>query len=278
MKNARSVSYLKENCEGGLKMTVVLGGAFTPVICIVLVMLALLAVAVLFYLIPEIMRYSKVSELNSRSIRDRRFAFELLSVYFKKNVIENPYLLRTDKDCRPDADLVVVCEGGIIVLTVEYREGYFETPKNGDWTYRFENEVQRIPNPFERGMYYANACSNIAKRNGISCPVFNLVLLSNDEVEYNDASGDGVLTNDMLVPCVRSIKSRQKISASETVRLTELIKQNDRSCRKLFGVEFFDDYLEDDGEAGSSIADIFRNGIYRQENDRSKDKDGESDI
>ncbi len=259
-------------------MAIMLSGAFTPTVCVVLVILALLAVATLFYLIPEIMKYSKVNKLGSSGIRDKRFASELLSVYFKKNVIENPYLLRSDKDCRPDADLLVVCEGGIIVLTVEDREGYFETPKNGDWTYRFEDEYQRIPNPFERGMYYANACSNIAKRNGISCPVYNLVLLTNDDAEYNDASGDGVLTNDMLIACVKSIKYKRKISVEETNRLIELIKQNDSHCRKLFGVESFDDYLEDDGESGSSIADIFRNGIYRQENDRKKDRDDDNDI
>ena len=236
-------------------MAAILSGAFGPGACITLVILALLATAILFYLIPEITKYSKVNKLNSSRIRDKRFATGLLSVYFKKNIVENPYLLRTDKDCRPDADLLIICEGGIIVLSVEDREGYFETPKKGIWTLRNSEEVKRIPNLFERGLHYANACANIAKRNGIACPIFNLVLLSDDNAEYDEASGDGILTNDMLVSCIKSIKNKQKISSEEVARLVELFKQNDSHCRKLFVESAFDDGFINKSEPAPVIED-----------------------
>ncbi len=236
-------------------MMLVLSGGFTVGVCIWLAILSVLAVCVLLYLVPEIMKYAKVNKLNGSHVRDKRFASGLLSVYFKKNVIENPYLLRTDKDCRPDADVVVVCEGGIVVISVEAREGYFVTPKKGVWTVQNGDEVKRIPNLFERGMYYVNACSNIAKRNGISCPIYNLVLLSDDNAEYDEASGDSVLTNDILISCIRSLKRKEKLTSDEVSRLVELFKQNDSYCRKLFVESAFDDGFIDKSEPAPAVDD-----------------------
>ena len=216
-------------------MPVLLSASFGPVATVFLVFFAVCAVAILFYLIPEIIRYSKVSALNASSRRDAHFASELLSVYLKKgSIIEGPYMLRSDTDAKPSADVIVVCQGGIIVLSVDDREGSFETPKNGVWTLRDENGVTRVPNLLERGMYYVNACATIAKRNGISCPIYNLVLLSNDDVEYDEAYGDGILACDEVVPCIRKLSKKQKITAEEAKRLQNLIMQNDSYCRKLF--------------------------------------------
>lgn len=244
---------IKSDRKEEKQMMLVLSGAFTAGKAVILTVLALAAIAVLFYLIPEIAKYTKVNELNARGIRDKRFAAALLSVYFKDNVIEAPYLLRSDKDCLPSADVVIVCEGGIIILTVEDRPGYFETPKTGEWVWRHEDNVRRIPNPFDRGMYYVGACSNIAKRNGISCPIYNLVLLSNDEVEYSGNSGEGVLTSDVLISCVKKIKGRRKMSTSEAQMLVRLIKQNGAYYKKLFVSDDFDDEPSEDFDGPAPV-------------------------
>ena len=236
-------------------MIFILNGAFTTGVCIWLCILALMAIAVLFYLIPEIMKYAKVNKLNRSNIRDKRFVSGLLSVYFKKNVIENPYLLRTDKDCRPDADVLVVCEGGIVVISVEDREGYFVTPKQGVWTVQNGEDIKRIPKLFERGMYYVSACSNIAKRNGISCPIFNIVLLSDDNAEYDESLGDSVLTNDILISCIKRMKRKEKLTSDEVEHLVELFRQNDSYCRKLFVESAFDDRFIDKSEPVPVIDD-----------------------
>ncbi|MBE6618606.1 MAG: NERD domain-containing protein [Ruminococcaceae bacterium] len=255
-------------------MILVLSGAFKAGTVIALIILALAAVGILFYLIPEIKKYSRVNELNSKENRDKRFAASLLSVYFKDSVIESPYLLRSDKDCSPCADVIVVCEGGIIVLTVEDRPGYFDTPKTGAWTWRQEETLQKIPNPFDRGMYYVGACSNIAKRNGISCPIYNLVLLSNDEVEYSGSSGDGVLTNDVLVACVKKIKDKRKMSTADAQMLVRLIKQNGAYYKKLFVSDDFDDEPSsfDDGPA-PVIRNIFSDDEPSEDKPAKKDSD-----
>lgn len=259
-------------------MMLVLSGAFTAGKVVFLTALALAAIAVLFYLIPEIAKYTKVNELNSRDIRDKRFAAALLSVYFKDNVIEAPYLLRSDKDCPPSADVVVVCEGGIIVLTVEDRPGYFETPKTGDWVWRTEDSVQRIPNPFDRGMYYVGACSNIAKRNGISCPIYNLVLLSNDEVEYSGNSGEGVLTNDILISCIKKIKDKHKMSTSEAQMLVRLIKQNGAYYKKLFVSDDFDDEPRDYDDGPAPVVRSVFESDEPEEEKPAKNKVDDIDI
>ncbi|MBQ5601726.1 MAG: NERD domain-containing protein [Clostridia bacterium] len=233
----------------------VLSSGFTPFVCVTLVILALVAVAILFYLIPEIIKYCKVEKLNKSKVRDKRFASELISLYFKNNVVKNPYLLRSDKDTRPDADLVVVCEGGIIVISVEDRAGFYETPKKGIWTLTDCGEVKRIPNMFERGMYYVAACANMAKRNGISCPIFNLVLLSHEDADYNKATGDGIITSDILIACIKSIKRRAKISAEEVDKLVALLHQNDSYCRKLFVGKSYDEGFIDRSEPTPEIED-----------------------
>ncbi len=233
----------------------VLTSGFTPLVCVTLVILALGAVAILFYLIPEIIKYCKVEKLNKSKVRDKRFASELISLYFKNNIVKNPYLLRSDKDTRPDADLVVVCEGGIIVISVEDRAGFYETPKKGIWTLTSYGEVKRIPNMFERGMYYVAACANMAKRNGISCPIFNLVLLSHEDADYNKATGDGIITSDILIACIKSIKRKAKISAEEVEKLIGLLQQNDTYCRKLFVGKSYDDSFIDKSEPTPEIED-----------------------
>ena len=251
----------------------VLSNGFTPLVCVALVILALCAIAILFYLIPEIIKYCKVSKLNKSRIRDKRFASELLSLYYKNNVVKNPYLLRSDKDCRPDADLVVVCEGGIVVISVEDRPGFYETPKKGIWTLSNYGEVKRIPNLFERGMYYVSACANIARRNGISCPIFNLVLLSDYSADYDKATGDGVITNDILVACIKSIKRKAKISAEEVAKLVELLKQNDTYCRKLFVGISYDDGFIDKSEPTPEIEDTAEIDFSAEEDEESKENE-----
>lgn len=215
-------------------MYAILSGGFGPVATAFLIVFAVCAVAILFYLIPEIIRWARVSRLNDSGRRDAHYASELLSVYLNKNVIEGPYVLRSDKDVKPNADLIVVCTGGIIIVSVDDREGFFETPKEGIWTLRSEDRVNKIPNLFEKGMYYVNACATIAKRNGISCPIFNLVLLSGEEVEYDEAYGEAILTSDEFVSCMKRLSKKQRITSEEVKRLIALIRQNDSYCRRLF--------------------------------------------
>ena len=250
----------------------VLSSGFTPLVCVTLVILAIAALAILVYLIPEIIKYCKVNKLNKSRIRDKRFASELLSLYFKNNVIKNPYLLRSDKDARPDADLVVVCEGGIVVISVEDRPGFYETPKKGIWTLSNYGEVKRIPNLFERGMFYVSACANIARRNGISCPIFNLVLLSDDTADYDKGTGDGVITNDILVACIRSIKRKAKITTEEVAKLVELLQQNDTYCRKLFVGKSYDDGFIDKSEPTPEIEDTADIELPEEDFENASDK------
>ncbi|MBE6606957.1 MAG: NERD domain-containing protein [Ruminococcaceae bacterium] len=255
----------------------VLSNGFTPLICVILVVLALGAVGILFYLIPEIIKYCKVEKLNKSRIRDKRFASELISLYFKNNIVKNPYLLRSDKDSRPDADLVVVCEGGIVVISVDDRPGFYETPKKGIWTLSNYGEVKRIPNLFERGMYYVSACANIARRNGISCPIFNLVLLSHDNADYDKATGDGVITSDILIACIKSIKRKEKITPEEVAKLIELFKQNDIYCRKLFIGKSYDDGFIDKNEPTPEIEDTADIELSDIEEDNEKNSKNGND-
>lgn len=255
-------------------MMPVLSGTFTAGKAVILTVLALAEIAILFYLIPEISKYSKVNELNKREIKDKRFAASLLSVYFKDSVIESPYLLRSDEECSPCADVIVVCEGGIIVLTVEDRPGYFETPKTGEWVIRHEDSIKRIPSPFERGMHYVGACSTIAKRNGISCPIYNLVLLSNEEAEYSGNSSDGVLTNDLLISCIKKIKEKHKMSTSEAQMLVRLIKQNGAYYKKLFVSDVVDDGASDYDDGPAPVAyNVFASDEPSEETPVKKDED-----
>lgn len=188
-----------------------------------------------WYLITALLKQHALRQLYADGARDFRFVCELLRLFTnKEGIVKNPCLLRSYGDIPPRADAVVVGGGGLLLLTVVDAPGQYSTPASGNWSVWQDGEVKQIPNAFLPGKQYASVLSSILMKNGISCPVVSVVVLTDDHAHVDSLYEENVLTADKLVPYVQSFAHRRALGRSGQAKLIKAIKQHhEHSQRKL---------------------------------------------
>ncbi len=192
-----------------------------------------LALCVLLFI--ALRRAMAVAKLYSGRGRDLRFVCALLRHYLpggKWRILRNPCLLSQHQGIPPRADLLVIGGGGVLILTVEDRPGHFSTPPTGDWTHWQEGEMVKIPNRFTEGRQYTSVVNGLLVRAGISCPVLNIIVLSDDHAGADDLYAENVMTGNQLVPYVKRFCKGGMLSKKQQRRLREVIATHHAKSRK----------------------------------------------
>ena len=101
-------------------------------------------IALAVYIILAIRRRSYIAALYSSNVRDSRFAYSLLKIFFGKYVLRSLYLLKDQTEISPRADVIAVHRGGLVIITVLDKKGTYVTPPNESWTLTTEEGMQRI--------------------------------------------------------------------------------------------------------------------------------------
>lgn len=199
----------------------------TAIIVICFVGILLLAI----YLVTVLLKQHNLHRLYAENARDFRFVCELLRLFIDKDsIIKNPCLLKNYDTVSPRADALIVGGGGLLVLTVIDEPGQYSTPPSGNWTVWQNGEMKQIPNGFRAGKQYVSVLTNIMMKNGLSCPVVNLVVLTDDHAELDSLHEENVLTGDLLVPYVKDFNRRRALGRGGQAKLIKAIKQHHEHC------------------------------------------------
>ena len=199
---------------------------------IVLALCCALALALALYLFFAIRKRSYVSAIYSSKVRDCRFAYALLKMYFPKNVIRSPYLLKNPAGISPKADVVAVLRGGILIITVLDKKGFYLTPSDKEWTLTAEEGIVRLPNAVKQSSQYENAIDDILIKAGIpSQPVIRVALLSNDKAKFDPLYPESILTGDMLIPFCKNLNKTPIMGAKTQKQIMEALNRHHKSCK-----------------------------------------------
>lgn len=193
------------------------------------------ALLLCLYLFWELRRMMAVAKLYSGEDRDLRFVCALLRQYLpggKWRILRNPCVLSDDGEIPPRADLIIIGGGGLLVLTVDDREGHFITPPTGAWTLWQGKGYEKITNRFTYGRKYTSVLNSLLVRAGLSCPIGNLVVLSDDEATIDDLYAENVLTCDQLIPYLKRFCKGKMLSKSKQKKLREVLAAHHVRCRK----------------------------------------------
>ena len=176
-----------------------------------------------------------LAKLYATGGRDFRFVCALLRHELpggKWRILRNPCLLSDDQNAPPRADLVVIGGGGVLVLTVEERTGHFSTPPTGDWTHWNDGVMEKLPNRFVEGRQYVSVLNGLLVRAGVSCPVMNIIVLSDDVAGADDLYAENVMTGNQLVPYVKRFCKGSMLSTGQQQHLRQVIAAHHAKCRK----------------------------------------------
>lgn len=185
------------------------------------------------YLVSALLKRHALQQLYADGARDFRFVCELLRLYTNKNnLLKNPCLLRSYGEIPPRADAVVVGGGGVLILTVVDEPGQYSTPASGNWSVWQDGEVKQIPNAFLPGKQYTNVLSSLLMKNGISCPIVNAVVLTDDNAHLDSLYEENVMTADQLVPYVKAFARRRALGKGGQTKLIGAIRAHHESCQK----------------------------------------------
>ena len=186
-------------------------------------------------LLVELRRMMAVTKLYAGEGRDLRFVCALLRHYLpggKWRILRHPCILADDRNCPPRADLLIIGGGGLLVLTVDDRQGHFVTPPTGDWTLWQGKGYKKVPNRFNEGRKYTSVLNNLLVRAGLSCPVVNLIILSDDDATVDDLYAENVLTCDQLIPYLKRFCKGRMLSTARQKKLREVLAAHHVRCRK----------------------------------------------
>lgn len=194
---------------------------------------SVLIVLLTIYLVTALCKRHSLSQLYADSARDFRFVCELLRRFTdKKCIIKNPCLLRSYGTVSPRADALIVGGGGVLILTVLDEAGQYSAPVSGSWTVWQNGEMKKIPNAFLPGRQYTSVITSLLVKCGISCPVVNLVVLTDDHATVDSLHGEFVLTCKDLVPYVKGFCRSHALGTSGQEKLKKAIRQHHELCQK----------------------------------------------
>lgn len=194
-----------------------------------------LALGLCLLLFIELSRMMAVTKLYSGEGRDLRFVCALLRHYLpggKWRILRHPCILPNAKEAPPRADLLIIGGGGLLVLTVDDRSGHFVTPPTGDWTLWQGKGYEKVANRFAEGRKYTAVLNGLLVRAGLSCPVINIIVLSDDEATADDLYAENVLTCDQLIPYLKRFCKGRMLSTSRQKKLREVLATHHVRCRK----------------------------------------------
>ena len=187
------------------------------------------------YLFIELRRMMAVAKLYSGEGRDLRFVCALLRHYLpggKWRILRHPCILTDHKDAPPRADLLIIGGGGLLVLTVDDRYGHFVTPPTGDWTIWQGKGYEKVANRFNEGRKYTSVLNKLLVRAGLSCPIVNLIIVSDDEATVDDLYAENVLTCDQLIPYLKRFCKGKMLSVADQKKLRDVLAAHHVRCRK----------------------------------------------
>lgn len=201
------------------------------IVLVVLCFAGILALAI--YLVMSLMKRHALRQLYADGARDFRFVCELLRLYTKKDsVIKNPCLLRSYGDIPSRADALVVGGGGLLILTVIDEPGQYSTPANGNWSIWQGLDRKQIPNAFLPGKQYTSVLTSVLMKNGLSCPIVNVVVLTDDHAEVDSLYDENVLTGDRLVPYVKAFCRGRALGRGGQEKLKKAIREHHEQCQR----------------------------------------------
>ena len=200
---------------------------------IILVACVLIIVAIVIYLLLDIRRRFALKSIYDSDVRDYRFVCAMLKLYFKNALIRNPYLRKNLGRVPPRADAVLVLRGGIVIITVIDKPGFYSTPLDDNWSVTVGERTERIDNALNLSKEYEDAIETLLMKSGIECSlVYNVVVLSDDHAEFDPLYPDGILTGDMLIPYCRHIANTHGLSAKKRREIKEIIIKNHKICKE----------------------------------------------
>ncbi|MBO5778520.1 MAG: NERD domain-containing protein [Clostridia bacterium] len=239
-----------------------------------------LALGLCVLLFFELSRMMATAKLYSVAGRDLRFVCALLRQHLpggKWRILRHPCILPNSKDAPPRADLLIIGGGGLLVLTVDDREGHFVTPPTGDWTLWKGNGYEKVANRFNEGRKYTAVLNNLVVRAGLSCPVINIIVLSDDEATADDLYAENVLTCDQLVPYLKRFCKGRMLSTARQKKLREVLASHHVRCRR--ALEQLDNPIYQPVSALEQEADYTADSLFGEESpDPTREGDIETDT
>ncbi len=191
-----------------------------------------LAIALALYIFLTVRRNSYISAIYASSIRDCRFVYALLKMFFPNDVIRSPHLLKNPEGVSPKADTVAVLKGGILIITVLDQMGYYRTPVEGEWSVATESGTTKLPNALKVSKAYENAISEVLIKAGIPAqPIYSVALLSDDKARYDELYPDGILTGDKLIPFCKNLNKTPVMTGKNQKQIIQALSKHHKSCK-----------------------------------------------
>lgn len=198
-------------------------------------------IAIAIYLLVDIRRRFALRSIYSSDVRDYRFVCAMLKLYYKKWLIRSPYLSKNLGKVPPKADAVLILRGGIVIITVLDKPGFYSTPFDGEWSLINRESTERIDNTLKNSKEYLYALDSLLLKSGIECKnIYSVVLLSDDHAAFDPLYADGILTGDMLIPYCKKVSSIPTLSGKKRKEIKELILRNHKMCKSYLEKNVYD--------------------------------------
>ncbi len=240
-----------------------------------LICCALIAAATVTYMFFAIRKLSRLFAIYADSARDYRFAYSLMKLYYKKAVLRSVYLLKAgDNNIPPKADVVAVLKGGVVVITVVDKKGFFVTLPEESWTVTNNGVTEEIPNFAKIGKRYTAEIDDILMKAGIpSQNIYNIVLLSDDHASYDELYSDNVMTGDMLIPFCQNLCSAPIMNGRTQKNIIDAIMRRHKICKGYAEKNIYNTLSFSDNDFLLSLLDDAGEEVPSQENAQPSIKD-----
>lgn len=204
----------------------------TTVLYVILGCCAVIALSLAIYIFLAVRKRAYLSAIYSSTVRDSRFAYALLKLFFPSCIIRSPYLLKNPPSISPKADVVAVLKGGILIITVLDKRGFYLTPADKDWSLNTEKGIERLPNALKVSLSYEHAIDEILLKAGLpSQPIISVALLSDDKSRFDELYPDGILTGSTLIPYCKDMNKTPVMNSKMQKQIVSALYRHHKNCK-----------------------------------------------
>lgn len=162
--------------------------------------------------------------------------YKLLKINFSNKTIMRRVFLPFTQE--PDSklfcvDLIIVNNGGILLISIKDFKGSIENPFKGDWRQFYNNNIIQFCNPLEENSIHSRAINKLFKNEKMNnIPIRSAVCYLDGKTRFKNKI-EQILTADKLVPYIKDMSKNRFLSKKEINNSIHIIQKNRKHVKKL---------------------------------------------
>lgn len=191
------------------------------------------------YLIVKLFGEAKLSAVFRTGVEGENMTFALTDAYLSKIKCFRKVWLRSPNAEDPVyAEQILICRGGVFVISSFNERGRVQNPIDNDWTLTNGKQMRLIPNPFYKNFEALTCIEELIEQAGLARPViYSVAVVTETQIEFTN-SYDLLVPADEFPSCMKRLTRNRFYSKRAVRKFARILEERRASMPSKIGSKY----------------------------------------